>query len=124
MTRTVLICCHHTCPKQGSTSILAAFQAQAPADVEVRQAGCFGECGNGPLVRVLPDNVWYAHVQLADIPVIVDQHLRHNRPVKHKLYRKFHQKNNGAIATILLFFSFFGFLIGLCWLLASQTEVF
>ncbi|WP_181445675.1 MULTISPECIES: (2Fe-2S) ferredoxin domain-containing protein [Cyanophyceae] len=124
MTRTVLICCHHTCPKQGSTAILAAFQAQAPADVEVRQTGCFGECGNGPLVRVLPDEVWYAHVQQADIPAIVKQHLRQNRPVKQKLYGKFHQPNHGAIAALFLFFSFFGFLIGLCWLLASHTEVF
>lgn len=124
MQKTVLICCNKTCPKQGSRSILEAFQAQAPADVKVIQAGCFGECGNGPMVRVLPDDVWYAHVQLADVAAIASQHLVKNQPVKAKLYKKFHQNRNTATLWILIFVGFFGFIALLLAMLASQTETF
>ncbi len=61
MSRTILVCQHETCPRQGATAVLKAFQSQAPSDVVVQSTGCFGKCGSGPMVVVLPEEIWYCH---------------------------------------------------------------
>ena len=76
-----------TCPSQGAEQIHAAMKDLAksvcgPADVRVNKSGCLGQCGHGPMVAVYPENVWYAGVTLADVPVIVDEHLVHGRVVE------------------------------------------
>lgn len=32
-------------------------------DVEVMLTSCFGFCGEGPIVKVQPDNVFYVHIR-------------------------------------------------------------
>ena len=64
MSRTVLVCQHETCPRQGAAAVLKAFKSMAPSDVEVISVGCLGECGSGPMVVVLPEEIWYAPVSL------------------------------------------------------------
>ncbi len=34
-----------------------------------------GRCGEGPVVAVYPDNVWYSYVDREDIDEIIDRHL-------------------------------------------------
>jgi (2Fe-2S) ferredoxin len=90
--RTVLICQSKACCKGGSAKVLAAFQAlPLPAGVEVVGSGCLGQCGNGPMVRVLPDEVWYNRVQPEEVSAVVDRHLQVGIPVRAMLYPKFHQ---------------------------------
>jgi len=38
-------------------------------------------CGDGPLLVVYPDGVWYRQVRCQDLDEIVDQHLAGGRPV-------------------------------------------
>lgn len=71
----VQVCQHTTCLKDGSAAVLRAFEAQQPADVEVVAAGCMGNCGNGPTVRVLPDQQQYSRVRSQDIHSITAPHL-------------------------------------------------
>lgn len=52
----------------------------------VRSVPCLGLCGNGPMVVVLPDNVWYWQVRPQEIAAIADQHLRHGKPVEAMVY--------------------------------------
>ena len=80
MSRTILVCQHETCPRQGATAVLKAFKSQTPSDVVVQSAGCLGECGSGPMVVVLPEEIWYCHVEVKDVPKIVEQHLRGGKP--------------------------------------------
>jgi (2Fe-2S) ferredoxin len=125
--RTILVCCHKTCSKQGAIAIFAMFQQLAPSEFEVRATGCFGECGSGPMVKILPAEIWYAHVCRQDVSTIIQQHLMGNRPVRARLYRKFHPETNQAIAPVLrwlLFFLLPAFIGGICWLFASQTSLF
>jgi (2Fe-2S) ferredoxin len=49
--------------------------------VRVNHAGCFSQCGNGPMVVVYPEAVWYAAVTPADAEAIVEDHLVNGRPV-------------------------------------------
>jgi (2Fe-2S) ferredoxin len=88
--RLVLVCQAKTCLKDGAGAVLAALEQQAPAHIKVQSTGCTGECGNGPIVIVLPEEVWYSHVQPKVVPVIVRQHLRDGQPVPALLYGKYH----------------------------------
>lgn len=70
----VLVCQNRTCRKQGSAEVLAAFQAASVADVTVKGTGCFGQCGKGPMVIILPEEVWYDWVHPDEVSTIVEQH--------------------------------------------------
>lgn len=88
--RSVQVCQNRTCRRQGAAAVLAAFQTQMVPGVQVEGCGCLGQCGNGPMVFVIPDQVWYSRVHSAEVPTIVQGHLRDGRPVTVMLYRKFH----------------------------------
>lgn len=56
-------------------------RAGLEGEVEVVARGCFGLCNIAPNLYVEPDGVWYSKFTLKDVPVIVRQHLRNNKPV-------------------------------------------
>lgn len=86
----VKVCQNRSCRKQGSAKVLAAFQSHPMLGVEVVGSSCLGQCGNGPMVMVMPDRVWYSSVQPGEVPTIVKRHLLGGRPVTAMLYRRFH----------------------------------
>jgi (2Fe-2S) ferredoxin len=43
--------------------------------VRANNAGCLDQCEHGVSVVVYPEQVWYAHVTVDDIPEIVDKHI-------------------------------------------------
>jgi (2Fe-2S) ferredoxin len=92
--RHVFVCtAGSTCPTQGDTEAflkyLRAEVARAGRHVEVRvnKAGCFSQCGNGPMIIVYPEDVWYAGVRSEDLPEIVESHLIGGKPVERLRYR-------------------------------------
>ncbi|WP_315789868.1 (2Fe-2S) ferredoxin domain-containing protein [Fischerella sp. JS2] len=88
----VRVCQNRTCRKQGSAKVLAAFKAIAMPGVMVIGSSCLGQCGNGPMVLVLPDMVWYSGVRPSEVPLIVEQHLLGNQVVTKMLYHRFHSQ--------------------------------
>ena len=44
-------------------------------DVKVVQTGCFGFCAQGPIVKIMPDNVFYVQVKPEDAKEIVEKHI-------------------------------------------------
>jgi (2Fe-2S) ferredoxin len=86
----VQICQSKSCRKLGAAKVLAAFLKQPIPEVEVLESGCFGQCGNGPMVLVLPEQVWYCRVQADEVGAIVDHHLKNGHAIKAMLYPKFH----------------------------------
>ncbi|MBW4486951.1 MAG: (2Fe-2S) ferredoxin domain-containing protein [Trichocoleus desertorum ATA4-8-CV12] len=88
--RRVLVCQNKSCRKQGATKVLAALQTQAISEVQVESSSCLGQCGNGPMLLVLPEEVWYCRVRPEEVGAIAERHLRQGQPVKGMLYRKFH----------------------------------
>lgn len=81
-----------TCPTQGDADgfvkSLRAVVARAGLHVEIRvnKAGCLAQCGNGPMIVVYPENVWYAGVQASDLEEIAESHLVGGRPVDRLVY--------------------------------------
>ena len=55
--------------------------------VRVNKSGCFSQCGNGPMVVVYPEGIWYAAVSPADAREIVDHHLVSGEPVERLRFR-------------------------------------
>ncbi len=86
----VLVCQNRTCRRQGSPAVLATFKSHPVADVTIEGCGCLGQCGNGPMVLVLPEETWYDRVQPGEAIAVIEQHLLGGQPVKAMLYRKFH----------------------------------
>ena len=49
--------------------------------IAVTTTGCLGPCFEGPTIVVYPEAVWYVGVTLADVPEIVESHMRQGVPV-------------------------------------------
>ena len=80
-----------TCPKRKSKEVMEALirsirRAGLEAEVQVIARGCFGLCKIAPNMYVEPEGIWYSRFTLKDVPVIVRQHLRNNRPVKRLIH--------------------------------------
>ncbi len=66
----VLVCQHLTCRKQGAAKVLAAFRELKTPNVSYEGCGCLGNCGNGPMLFILPARIWYYLVQPHDVPKV------------------------------------------------------
>ncbi|HQB32020.1 MAG TPA: NADH-quinone oxidoreductase subunit NuoF [Erysipelotrichaceae bacterium] len=55
-------------------------------DVSVVPTGCFGFCGEGPIVKVQPDNVFYVKVKVSDCEDLINQHVLKGVYVDRLLY--------------------------------------
>src|SRR3989442_645263 len=55
-------------------------------DVRINKAGCFSQCGHGPMMVVYPDNVWYCGVQESDLRDIFESHIVAGKPVARLQY--------------------------------------
>ena len=81
-----------TCPTQGDvekyvkTLRAGAASAGKNAEVRVNKAGCFSQCGHGPMIVVYPDDVWYAGVKESDLQEILDSHILGGKPVQRLIY--------------------------------------
>jgi (2Fe-2S) ferredoxin len=80
------------CPHQGDVEGFVKYlrgevaKAGRHQDVRVNKAGCFSQCGHGPMIVVYPENVWYAGVQQADLDEIVRSHILGGKPVERLVY--------------------------------------
>ena len=81
----VAVCTNQTCAKMGSLQILERLRQEARdsdhCDARITRSSCLGRCGDGPMVTVYPDGVWYGDVESADAERIVGDHLDRDRIV-------------------------------------------
>jgi nitrite reductase/ring-hydroxylating ferredoxin subunit/(2Fe-2S) ferredoxin len=54
--------------------------------VRINNAGCFSQCGHGPMIVVYPGDVWYAGVKESDLPEIIQSHIVGGKPVERLRY--------------------------------------
>jgi len=97
--RQVLVCTSKSCAANGSEAVLEAFRSQLidegllfykgnrEGEIQCSHCGSVGFCAIGPAVLVYPDGIWYAHVTPADVPEIIESHLKGGMPVE-RLVRK------------------------------------
>jgi len=54
---------------------LRSTARDADCDARVTRSSCLGQCGDGPIVAVYPDGIWYGGVTTNDADRIVSSHL-------------------------------------------------
>jgi (2Fe-2S) ferredoxin len=54
----------------------------------VTRAGCTGQHARGLTIVIYPEGIWYAKVQLEDLPIIIQEHLIDGRPVQRLVNRR------------------------------------
>ena len=91
--RHVFVCTSgETCPVQGDTERFVKLlregvrKAGRQGEVRINKAGCFSQCGHGPMIVVYPDDVWYAGVQESDLEDILTSHIVGGKPVERLRY--------------------------------------
>ena len=94
MQRSVLVCCGTGCLANGSKAIADEFEklikeqnVNAKVECFVKRTGCNGFCENGPLVKIMPDDIIYYKVKLSDVQEIIDSSLINGTPVERLLYK-------------------------------------
>ena len=75
-----------SCLDRGAGQVFEALREELGrrlmTNVKVVASGCVEGCLAGPTLLVVPDNVWYGGVTVADVPAIFDQHLVGGEPVE------------------------------------------
>jgi (2Fe-2S) ferredoxin len=91
--RHVFVCtAGETCPTQGDVEKYVKYlrgevaRAGRHQDVRINKAGCFSQCGHGPMIVVYPENTWYAGVQESDLQEILDSHILAGKAVERLVY--------------------------------------
>lgn len=59
-----------------------ALGTTLPGKVRINSAGCLDRCGEGPVMVIYPEAVWYTYVDQEDIDEIIDQHLVQGKVVE------------------------------------------
>ncbi len=75
----VMVCRSTGCESIKANKVLERLQEVVKSKglddkVRIIQSGCFGFCEKGPIVKVLPENVYYVTVKPEDIDEIVEKH--------------------------------------------------
>jgi NADH:ubiquinone oxidoreductase subunit F (NADH-binding)/(2Fe-2S) ferredoxin/NAD-dependent dihydropyrimidine dehydrogenase PreA subunit len=91
--RDILVCGGTGCKSAQADKIIsnlndAIVRAGLKDSVHVIATGCFGFCEKGPVLKVLPDNVFYVHVKPEDAEDLVNNHLLNNNVVDRLLYEE------------------------------------
>ena len=87
-----ILCCGGTgCHASNSQEMMDNLrkyikEAGLENDVRVIQTGCFGFCAQGPIVKIMPDNVFYVQVTPDDAKEIVEKHIVGKELVERLLY--------------------------------------
>ncbi|MFD1598067.1 CbiX/SirB N-terminal domain-containing protein [Halobellus rarus] len=81
----VAVCTNQTCAADGAPAVLEGLRQAArdsdACDARITRSSCLGRCGDGPMVAVYPDGVWYGDVDGSDAERIVSSHLDRDRIV-------------------------------------------
>lgn len=89
--RQLFVCTYGAwCRLEGSEPIRARLkegvkEAGLADRLRVTKCGCFGQCGNGPMAVLWPDNVWYSKLTLDDVPALLE-HLKGGPPLEARRY--------------------------------------
>ncbi|HOO72916.1 MAG TPA: NADH-quinone oxidoreductase subunit NuoF [Spirochaetota bacterium] len=87
----VMLCGGTGCHASGSLKVKdvlkAEVQSQGLADqVEIIETGCNGFCAMGPVMTVLPENIFYQKLDPDDVIELVQKHFIKGEPVKRLMY--------------------------------------
>lgn len=74
-------------------------------EINVVLTGCNGFCAEGPVMTVLPDDIFYEKVTVADVPTVVEEHFIKGRPVQRLFYKEPLKKQTLPLTKDIPFFN-------------------
>src|SRR5207249_785636 len=90
----VLVCVNTECVAQGSAALVAGLRQKLKnraleVAIQTTKTSCLRRCGDGPLLVVYPDGVWYRRVAANDLDEIIEQHLERSEEHTSELQSRF-----------------------------------
>lgn len=94
MKKQILICCGTGCRANGSMKVAEALNqavkshnGNAKVIADIKTTGCHGFCENGPIVKILPDNLVYYKVKPEDSDEIVEKSVLGEEEIGRLMYK-------------------------------------
>lgn len=89
----IMVCGGTGCVSSHSEELISALKAELitagyDQEISVIKTGCFGFCGQGPIVKIHPDNVFYVQVTPNDAEEIIKEHIVKGRTVHRLLFEE------------------------------------
>lgn len=86
----ICVCCGASCISSGSEAVLQKLQQEVKdrgleTTVEVIPTGCMGPCNQGPLLKYLPNNTIYQHINCDNLAAVVQSQLVEGKPLEELL---------------------------------------
>lgn len=87
----ILVCGGTGCESNKSDELVKKLKEHVAKNkletkVQVVKTGCFGFCAQGPVVKIMPDHVFYIHVKPEDAQEIIESHMVKKIKVERLLY--------------------------------------
>jgi NADP-reducing hydrogenase subunit HndC len=87
----LMVCAGTGCVAGGAFQLMDALKNELKTrrlheEVSVVTTGCNGFCGQGPLMVVIPDNIFYGWLSLEQVPHLVEEHFLKGRPVEKLMF--------------------------------------
>jgi len=87
----IMVCGGTGCVASRSEELIDALKSELVSvgydqEIKVVKTGCFGFCGQGPIIKVHPDNVFYVKVMPEDAKEIVNEHIVKGRTIERLLF--------------------------------------
>ncbi len=86
------LCAGAGCIASGALELKDALEKEiekAGLTITVKETGCLGPCAAGPVIQILPDDIFYEKVQSDDASKLVDQHLKGGKIVEELTHRNY-----------------------------------
>ncbi len=105
----LMACAGTGCVAGGAFQIIEELEKEIDArgleeEISVVPTGCNGFCGQGPLMVVIPDNIFYGWLTLDDIPHLVEEHFLKGRPVEKLMFTPPEEKEPLPLLSEIPFF--------------------
>jgi NADH-quinone oxidoreductase subunit F len=87
----LMICGSNDCHLTGSDNVKSALDSALQEtgltdQVQIVETGCIGSCSMGPVMTVLPEEIFYMKLKTEDVPELVESHLVKGVPVQRLMY--------------------------------------
>ncbi len=83
----ICVCCGASCISSGSEDVLKKLQDEIKTrglenQIEVVPSGCMGPCNQGPLVKYMPENTIYQHINCENLDRVIQSQIVENKPLE------------------------------------------
>ena len=88
----LMICAGTGCVASGSLRVRTALEEEIrnrglEDELKIILTGCNGFCAKGPIISVIPDEIFYQVVKPEDVATLVEEHFVKGRPVERLMYK-------------------------------------